>query len=239
MHDLFPEEEVVGVEHYSRSVELDGNATDADGGLTGGWEGNAFTHTVRDFCASCNNGWMAATEEEVKALISGAMRGEPMALSVPDQYLLATWAVKTALVIARAIPGGATLVPAELYAWFGANRVPPPRSVVSLGYYVGGEAADGGGAWPLSVHLYGANLVQAGHERDDGTNAFNCTFAVGHLAFCVFVPHLAGDPDVGEPALSPHRVKIWPSQTERSWPPKNPMNDELLKADAQLFPGLP
>lgn len=68
------------------------------------------------------------------------MMGEPIDLTVPDQYLLAAWATKTVLVASLSVPGAKRLVPANLYRWFEKHQVPLPRSVISLSHYVGGDA---------------------------------------------------------------------------------------------------
>src|SRR5271166_2828661 len=49
-------------------------------------------------CDSCNKGWMSKLEETVKPLIQPLMHDVPSRLDLPQQYVVAKWALKTAMV---------------------------------------------------------------------------------------------------------------------------------------------
>jgi hypothetical protein len=219
------------VDQFRRYEDLTGTG-DVEGGR---WPGISFTQTVRDVCKDCNTGWMSHLERDVAPVIRGALLGKAMTLSLPDQHLIATWATKTALIATRAVPaGGRDPIPVEAYRWFGKNQMPLPRSVIALGRY------DGEGPWPVNLHVHGAKLWRADGRpapADHTTNAMHAVFAVGHLSFSVIVTYLDGDPDVGEPAASPHRVKIWPATADRQWPPAIEISDADMKDESRLLPG--
>lgn len=59
-----------------------------------------------EFCAACNNGWMARAEIEAKVIVSSLMAGQiPVSALNQQQCLqLARWATKTAVVLSDAAP---------------------------------------------------------------------------------------------------------------------------------------
>src|SRR5260221_14474873 len=54
---------------------------------------------ARVVCASCNNGWMNQTEESVRAVLPKVIKGSQVLLTQEQQEALATWAVKTILML--------------------------------------------------------------------------------------------------------------------------------------------
>ncbi len=53
---------------------------------------------VRCVCVSCNNGWMEAMESEVKPIIESLLGSGSHTLNQSEQFSLAKWAVKTAII---------------------------------------------------------------------------------------------------------------------------------------------
>lgn len=58
MARVFPDDDLVGVDHFHRYEDLDSGDLEKEGR----WAGDAFAHAVRDFCGKCNNGWMSRLE---------------------------------------------------------------------------------------------------------------------------------------------------------------------------------
>ena len=92
-------------------------------------------------CSHCNNTWMALLEKQCKEfLLPMIMRHEKRTLSVGDQKLLATWAVKTVFMLELAFryryPGRRPILGYQLsepeLAWLWKKGEPPPRSRVWL-----------------------------------------------------------------------------------------------------------
>src|SRR5438046_2705856 len=71
---------------------------DAEGGITQ-YPMIPFQQRVKIVCEACNNGWMRRIEEGAQAFLERMMLGQMTRLRPPDQKKLATWAVKTALVL--------------------------------------------------------------------------------------------------------------------------------------------
>ena len=67
--------------------------------------GSHFGFTSRAVCRSCNNGWMSALENSVKPMLWPMFfPGRRTELRKEEKTLLATWAVKTAMVLEFAGP---------------------------------------------------------------------------------------------------------------------------------------
>lgn len=88
---------------------------------------------VRCVCVSCNNGWMEAMESEVKPIIESLLGSGSHTLNQSEQFSLAKWAVKTAI-IARYYAGKHE-VPPMYRRWFYQNQVALPNSFVWVGTY--------------------------------------------------------------------------------------------------------
>jgi len=50
-------------------------------------------------CRSCNNDWLATLENDVSPIVRPMLWGEYVAIPPDQQSLIATWAMKTALLI--------------------------------------------------------------------------------------------------------------------------------------------
>jgi hypothetical protein len=225
MRELFPD--VAEVDYRRLYQEVGGADEEVDR-----WPGAAFTHTVGGVCAACNNGWMADLEGEAKTILSPLIFNSPKTLTLPEMHIAATWATKTALVAARAVPGGKNIASAEAYRWMGTRHLPLPNGIVWLGRY------DGEGEWPVSFHLHGAAYGKQGEPwppLEAARKGFHAVFAVGHLAFCVFGHELPEGPVIeGRP--SERRVLIWPSTVPVRWPPAASLTEDDLRTESEVLP---
>lgn len=169
------------------------------------WSSKDAGKTVKGVCASCNNGWMSQLENEAKPLLTPAIRGEPLALSVADQRIVATWAAKTALMSEL----GRLVAPAEFvsrqeHQHLFLHRVPAPGTYVWMAGCRGTKSV-----WIEQHQLE----LQSSTERDTGRAT---TMSIGHLVLQVMqvpdhikvlsrlkLPRLWPDPDTKAP-LRPH-----------------------------------
>jgi hypothetical protein len=62
------------------------------------WSKDAYSMTVRAVCATCNNGWMAALEEQAKGFLDPMFHARMRAVDQVGQKTLATWALKTVMI---------------------------------------------------------------------------------------------------------------------------------------------
>jgi hypothetical protein len=95
------------------------------------WRGRLLDVKVKVVCATCNNGWMAALEAELKPLLQDLMRCETTLLTPVKQRRLATWVFKTALMIQKANPG-VPVIPDAHYAEFYERKVPPTDTILVI-----------------------------------------------------------------------------------------------------------
>jgi hypothetical protein len=192
----------------------------------------ALNITLDDaICEDCNSVWLSSLERRVKPLLAPmAVSAQPMAHSPASQQLIATWAVKTVLLLELAFrqiyPGSR---PVEGYeaslpelAWLRASSEPPPRSRVWLGCWDCQQTV------PVRYAPSSALLPTPDGSRIKGHFA---TFSLGYLAFQVFtVDYIAADQhqasawnDHTPASLAQALLHIWPPhlrQPKVSWPPQ-------------------
>lgn len=179
-------------------------------------------------CIRCNNGWLSELEQRAAPLLRPMLPGPalPVALDPAQQAILATWAVKTSLLLTyrkfNTQSGG--WIPADNLKWLYLRRcsdLPPPGARVWLG---GIRPKDTTTARRLSAS------AQAGCLLDRAANpvAHVGTFSLGHVLFQVFccAAHNSALSHESEEWLAPAGqfrsalIQIAPSSTNISWPPE-------------------
>jgi hypothetical protein len=159
-------------------------------------------------CVTCNNRWLGVLENDVRPVLAPLIRGEERALAPGEQQLLATWVVKTALMLD--LLSGKPLIPTGFYHDFRLRRSPHEGQLVWLGAYRDWHAA---WAWHGGLHV--------GISADEPPNAFVCTFTAFRVVFQV-----AGAFDRGVTfnegrLLAAALVRVWPPGGQSvDWPPK-------------------
>jgi hypothetical protein len=177
-----------------------------------------------EVCVSCNNGWMETLETRTRPvlgpLLLGAAPGTSHVLDPGQQAILATWAVKTALLLTLSKFRGQDhgWIPVSTLQWLRQHhgaRTPPPGTRVWMG---GLNTSD----IPASVQA--ACLYEAGHEP-----AAQCvTFSVGCVVFQVFATEqenadLSPDIEGWLAPVGPYQaalLQIAPSSAPLRWPPQ-------------------
>lgn len=144
-----------------------------------------------EVCVSCNTGWMESLERAagpvLGPLLLGAAPGASRVLDPDQQAILATWAVKTSLLLALSKFRGLDYgwVPVSTLQWLYRHhdtRMPPPGTRVWMAGFSTSEV-------PASVQA--ACLYDASREP-----AAQCvTFSVGCVLFQVFATE-QGDADL-------------------------------------------
>jgi hypothetical protein len=212
----------------------------------------ALNITLDDaICEDCNSVWLSRLEQAVKPILAPmAVSARPVTLSPASQELLATWAVKTVLLLelafrqmypaSRPVEGYEASQPE--FAWLRARSEPPPRSLVWLGCW------DCQQATPVRYAPSSAPLPTPDGSKIEGHFA---TFTLGYAAFQVFTvdcvavgQHQASAWNDHAPAsLAQALSRVWPpllAQPEVSWPPQAfgaPAWDRLVTWDGALRRG--
>lgn len=215
------------------------------------FSGNSYVGTsealavvLHGVCVTCNRGWLNYLEQKVRPVLEpmllGPAPGMSRALDPADQATLATWAVKTSMLLAlsefRYQDHG--WIPRSTLAWLReryASCMPPPGARVWLGGLHTSEV-------PSSVQaacIYGENKEPVAHCG---------TFSVGNVLFQVFTCEqkdavLSSENEIWlevkglyVPALLP----IAPTSASLHWPPEVVLGvGDLESLAGRLRQGLP
>ena len=179
------------------------------------WRGRPFSATVGTVCRACNNGWMSDLENASAPILKPLVRGEETTLTSAEQHQVATWAVKTMLML-RLVSwdGDSQELAPDTYSWLRRFGTPPPAEQVWLASYAGE------GQWPMTFHYYAAGVAPLGETRPTALNAHCSAFAIGHLALGLAGSRLREAPPA-VPSLPPDTWRpMWPAYGETiAFPP--------------------
>ena len=167
------------------------------------WLTYRLDQRVRMACETCNNGWMSDLENTVRPIITPMILGHArVLLTLRDQIAIATWAVKTAMVVEfLEKPHTRYFTQAERHSLM-IDAV-PSRSMgahVWLGRY--GSKNDG-------VHGLSATMAHP------SSRAHISTFAVGQFAVQILVERSA----IGQRDRLAVRPGPWEQMLSEIWPP--------------------
>lgn len=161
------------------------------------WRGRPFSATVGGPCVSCNNGWMSDLEVQAAALLTLLIHNQDAQIDAVGQHLLATWAVKTMLMLRLiAADEDDRELNDDIYGWIRRSRSPPPAEQIWIASYAGEDQR------PMSFHYFGAYIRRPGEIHEFQPNAHCASLAVGHLAFGLAGHRLANGP-TAVPSLPP------------------------------------
>lgn len=179
-------------------------------------------------CRKCNNRWLSVLENDTKPLLSRMLRGEEQRLFADDQKLLATWALKTAMMLDLA--SGQPVIPTGFFHALRQQREPFSSAFVWIAGYNGSRWATRAQHTPLHF----------GTAKTELPNAFVSTFNVFRVVFQVVAHFTTGgatfnDGRVYRDALA----QISPLRCiPVEWPPNRvAFNDEWLETLAESIEG--
>lgn len=180
----------------------------------------ASIHITAPVCEKCNNRWLAVLENDVRPALAPLVRGEKTrTLSVGVQRLLATWAVKTALMLD--LSTGSPVVPTGFFHEFRLRRYPLESHFVWLGAYRGSN-------WSVWASHRG---VQFGARSGEPPLGFVTTFTAFRVIFQVVGHFTTGGAAIQDDRmLSAGLHQIWPpGEGPIEWP-----RDQLAFGDDAL-----
>jgi hypothetical protein len=160
-------------------------------------------------CEECNNRWLAVLENDVRQLLNPMLTGTEMRIHADQQLLLATWALKTALMFDLA--SGTPIVPEGFYHDLRLRRSPNRNHWVWLGLYGGQRSA-------TKVVIYPLHL---GIAETEPPNGFICTFSVFRVVLQVAMHFTRGTAELRDDRrqFEPVVERIWPRWiTPVVWP---------------------
>jgi hypothetical protein len=160
-------------------------------------------------CASCNHEWLSVLENDTSQILAPMVRGEGRRLEPAEQKLLATWALKTAMMLD--LTSGNPTVPAGFFHMLRQRREPFESAIVDIGAYIDSTWA----AWaqPRALHI----AVDTA-ERPNGVVV---TILVGRVIFQVVAHFARGEMSIDDDRIYKDALaRIWPpSPNVLEWPP--------------------
>lgn len=178
---------------------------------------------VKTVCGVCNNGWMSHLEAACVPLIGNLMQDISLPLDTSQQVLLATWAVKTAMVLdsTNTRERSTFYTKSECEQLRLTSAIPAHTRV-----WIGRSALNG-------LHADGTEVALNGPDGASKIATGNAsTFIVGHLALQVFAVHslpehkgkyadsVFDSVQSGPGPWNQLLVQIWPAHTRTvTWPP--------------------
>ncbi len=184
-------------------------------------------------CEQCNNRWLSVLENDVRPILQPMIHGGNHDLTPAAQQLLATWAVKTALMIDLTEPDS-SIIPVGFYRQFRQQRRALPNTVVWTAGYLGSRWA----AWAARQPLH------LGSPPPTRPNAFLTTFTVHRVVFQVCGYFTRGGATVNDRRwqFAPALEAIWPPRNEVIRWPRNGCafgDDELQELAVSFDSGSP
>jgi len=182
---------------------------------------------VAPVCATCNNRWLSVLEGDVQPVLAPMIRGEDRSLDLREQRLLATWAAKTALMLALVQDGSG--IPEGYYHDLRLRREPLPSHAIWLGAYCDNRWAGWSETHPLRISV----------PEDALPNGFVTTFTAFRVVFQVVGHFASGEATIRDTRwqFAPAIHQLWPAgQEEIAWPRGGyALGDESLRAFARSF----
>jgi hypothetical protein len=185
------------------------------------WTVHQPTLQIRCVCSRCNNEWMSRLEGQAQPFLQSLLMGNPCVLDRPAQTAVATWAVKTAMVLEGLDPGDKHVYSQLQRERFRLRAEMPSRTSVWL-------AASATPDWFMSAKNRHLGAVPAGFA------GISTTMGFAHLVLQVLtirVPEDVGPTtkvttDVRKGQWSDATVQVWPTREDLRWPPRLGLNGE-------------
>lgn len=177
------------------------------------WQTVAYSTTVRDVCATCNNGWMKKIEDSTAPLLPQMLiNGTQVNLNSGALVSIATWVTLRSLVVPLA--AGPDDVPISMYRTIEQTHRAMDQSKVWLGRLEGTDAR--------TAFFLGATL-NIENTTPKEADAYVATMAIGQLATRVFVltPGRGTLGQVSNDPFDPFLIDIWPGVNGVTWPPQS------------------
>ncbi len=188
---------------------------------------------LKAVCHVCNQGWMSDLETRAEPILTPMINAVPTTLDRASQQLVATWAVKTAMVLEHTLSH-------DVY-WSGDERAEfarpphaiPGETVVWISAYQGSQ---------LALFRGGLGSVGSILSREPLADSTRATIVIGSLVLQVesnrYLKTTGRVAVVWPPAHSTKAEWIWPIQHEQvPWPTAEALTDSQLAEFAGVQAG--
>jgi hypothetical protein len=159
-------------------------------------------------CEACNNEWLSVLENDVSTILGPMIRGDDRQLEPNEQKLLATWALKTAIMLD--LTSGNPTVPTGFFHLLRQRREPFESAIVDIGAYIDSSWAAWAQLRPLHI----------GIEATERPNGVVVTMLVGRVTFQVVAHFALGDLAIESRIYKDALARICPpNPNPLEWPP--------------------
>lgn len=179
-------------------------------------------------CQICNNRWLSVIENDTKPLLAPMIRGEERTLGRDEQERLATWGLKTAMMLDLA--SGSPVIPTGYFQALRQQREPFDSTFIWLGAYSGSNRA----IWAQHSGLH------MDVDDTEPANGFVTTFTAFRVIFQVVGHFTRGGAEFSDNRIYKDAlVQVWPPRSQSvEWPPNRlAFNDEWLVTLANSISG--
>lgn len=194
------------------------------------WHRLPFREDARIVCKTCNSGWMSDLEKAAQPVLERPIRREASTFGTPHQTILATWALKTALVFQAS--QNVRIAPTEHFSLLPQRRTPPRSVAVWLGSHYRARSDASNSVFvqrPLSLESLDGR-IDADELREQPFGYLNF-LAVGGVSFLILGHRFSNRIDVEyDGPLADALIRIWPHRASVvPWPPRHMMDQDLLQ----------
>jgi hypothetical protein len=194
------------------------------------WPRLPFREDARIVCKTCNGGWMSDLEKAAQPVLERPIRRKASTFGTPHQTILATWALKTALVFQAS--QNVRIAPAEHFSHLRQRRTPPRQVAVWLGSHYRARSDAGNSVFvqrPLSLESPDGRIDT--EKRQNQPFGYLNFLAVGGISFLILGHRFANSIDVEyDGPLADALIRIWPRRAPVvAWPPRYMMDQDLLQ----------
>lgn len=192
----------------------------------------AYSMTVGVVCEACNNTWMSDLESRAKAYLEPMLDGYGRLLHEGGQRTLATWALKTSMMVEHTDGAKRQVISSQEYEHLFSHGEPSERIRIWMGAYDGAYAVAVGSVAGFDVQMAGE--VYRAWEPDRGLrDVWAVTILFGPVVFQVAGTTLPGLLEAYElPTLNTHR--IWPYQGPFTWAGRPGFDEQQVVGLADL-----
>lgn len=177
------------------------------------------TATVKCVCSTCNNVWMSGIEQKVQPFLYHVMLGRPVTLGPDEQTALATWSMKTSMMMVQSsVLDDLTVIPRADYLQLHRHGQPSMRRTTARALHVEPPGDEHQHEWG-TFH---------GRRIGGKTNGYSVILRTGALAVQFTSLRLEPGYEIARYGENGQQLRLWPPTEAFSWPPPTPTpNDEL------------
>jgi len=193
--------------------------------------GKPIDVTAKCVCPGCNSGWLGDLEQLASPILTPLIEGTSGELTPASQFVVATWAAKTALLHQYTQPDTVPNRPFLLsyHEELFARKGPPTNVQVWLGATTLSNVR-----LRCTTQRVSSFSIPGASEHASSTG-FVSTLVIGCVVIQLFGHTLAGSITIDHGFLAPYLPQIWPARGHVRWPPERLIVPAMLDTVSSAF----